>query len=114
MTAENKREYTDNINLEKLRKHYSSYIDSPNIEYETRRNIIDLIDEVERLASELKTIGDMAVTDWNDTVVGMVDKSIKTYANKVQCLREEMKGLKDENRSLKGERCSCVCKKRGQ
>jgi hypothetical protein len=62
----------------------SSYVVEPDFARSLEREIAALRTEVERLTNELHLIGDMAVGNFDDAVVGAVDKAVqhpppKTY-----------------------------------
>ena len=63
--------------------------------------------EIERLKNELCVIGDMAVVDFDDAVVGLVDHAVptppKTYAEKRQAELAQVERLKAEIERLKNE-----------
>lgn len=66
------------------------------------------IAEVERLMRELAVIGDMAVTDWNDPVVGVVNRAIglQTPTSYVDWRKAELAqhgALRVENEQLKAK-----------
>lgn len=66
------------------------------------------IAEVDRLMRELTVIGDMAVTDWNDPVVGVVNRAIglQTPTSYVDWRKAELAqhgALRVENEQLKAE-----------
>ncbi len=44
---------------------------------EAREEILSLRDDIERTRNELRLIGDMAVANWDDAVVGEVDAALK-------------------------------------
>ena len=62
--------------------------------------------EIERLKYELSVIGDMAVVDFNDAVVGRVDKAVsmpKTYADARRAELEQVAQLRARMAALHGK-----------